>query len=253
MPSLTLEPPYPVDDRPFPIPVNASRNNDYFPPVPSIDSHHQDTRANSTFPIGWQIPTEPVVQPPQPSNEPMNHDTPNPGTTDPDERPGSSSNFQPSSQLTPPNFTPNVTGQYPNVPSSNLEPPYEEPSYGSSSTTQRIAEDPDSVPPKKRFLQNEAEKKTTTTTQPSVPIESMDEENSTKPDYPDIVEPDLEDDVDLLDDKKIWKPVLVFENKTQATTESSAIMKINKKKVDIDLFNIEAPPFEEGKLCLFSF
>lgn len=65
---------------------------------------------------------------------------------------------------------------------------------------------------------------------------------------PNVIEPDINDyDVDVLDDKNVWKPRLVFENKTKTTTAPSVIMKIGPKKTDVELFNIEAAPFKEGK------
>lgn len=67
---------------------------------------------------------------------------------------------------------------------------------------------------------------------------------------PDVVEPEITDyDVDVLDDKNMWKPRLVFENKTETTTAApSFIMRIGPKNTDVELFNIEAAPFQEGKL-----
>ena len=63
---------------------------------------------------------------------------------------------------------------------------------------------------------------------------------------PNIIEPEINDyNVDELD-KNIWKPRLVFENKTKTTTASSVIMKISPENTDIELFNIEAAPFQEG-------
>ncbi|XP_029676576.1 uncharacterized protein LOC115243589, partial [Formica exsecta] len=63
---------------------------------------------------------------------------------------------------------------------------------------------------------------------------------------PNVIEPDINDyDVDVLDDKNVWKPRLVFENKTKTTTAPSVIMKIGPKKTDVELFNIEAAPFKE--------
>lgn len=66
---------------------------------------------------------------------------------------------------------------------------------------------------------------------------------------PNVIEPEINDyDVDVLDDKNVWKPRLVFENKTETTTASSVIMKIGPKNTDVELFNIEAAPYQEGKL-----
>lgn len=92
---------------------------------------------------------------------------------------------------------------------------------------------------------------------PTVSIEQDDLNSSdTKityadPQPPDPNEPEIDDyNVDVLDDKNVWKPRLIFGNKTETTTESpsSVIMKIGPKKVDVELFNIEAAPFHEGKL-----
>lgn len=70
---------------------------------------------------------------------------------------------------------------------------------------------------------------------------------------PDITEPEINDyDVDVLDDKKVWKPRLVFENKTKTTTASSVIMRISPKNTDVELFNIESAPFQESKLMILS-
>ncbi|XP_018372656.1 PREDICTED: uncharacterized protein LOC108767342 isoform X3 [Trachymyrmex cornetzi] len=62
---------------------------------------------------------------------------------------------------------------------------------------------------------------------------------------PNIIEPEINDyNVDVLY-KNVWKPRLVFENKTKTTTASSVIMKIGPKNTDIELFNIETAPFQE--------
>lgn len=106
------------------------------------------------------------------------------------------------------------------------------------------------MPSKKKILQSteKPRDRVVTTTDSNVPAVWIEDESSSIDEYPDIIEPDFESDVEILGGKEVWKPVLVFENRTQATTESSVIMKINKKKVDVDLFNIEAAPFEEGKV-----
>lgn len=68
---------------------------------------------------------------------------------------------------------------------------------------------------------------------------------------PNIIEPEINDyDVDILDDKNIWKPRLVFENKTEMTTASSVIMRIGPKNIDVELFNVETAPFQESKLMI---
>ncbi|XP_018356826.1 PREDICTED: uncharacterized protein LOC108757046 isoform X3 [Trachymyrmex septentrionalis] len=62
---------------------------------------------------------------------------------------------------------------------------------------------------------------------------------------PNIIESKINDyNVDVLD-INVWKPRLVFENKTKTTTASSVIMKIGLKNTDIELFNIETAPFQE--------
>ncbi|XP_039312478.1 uncharacterized protein LOC105203625 isoform X3 [Solenopsis invicta] len=62
---------------------------------------------------------------------------------------------------------------------------------------------------------------------------------------PSITEPEINDyDVDVLD-KNVWKPRLVFENKTKTTTAPSVIMRISPKNIDLELFNIETAPFHE--------
>jgi len=68
---------------------------------------------------------------------------------------------------------------------------------------------------------------------------------------PNIIEPEINDydGVDILDDKNVWKPELVFENKTRTTT-SSVIMRIGPKNTDVELFNIETAPFQESKLMI---
>jgi len=66
---------------------------------------------------------------------------------------------------------------------------------------------------------------------------------------PEIVEPELSGEVDVLDDKNVWKPRLIFENRTtrMTTTVPSVIMKVSPKNVDVELFNIEAAPFQKGR------
>lgn len=68
---------------------------------------------------------------------------------------------------------------------------------------------------------------------------------------PNIIEPEINDyGVDVLDVKNVWKPKLVFENKTEMTTASSVIMRIGPKNIDVELFNIETAPFQESKLMI---
>ncbi|XP_014478092.1 PREDICTED: uncharacterized protein LOC106746246 isoform X2 [Dinoponera quadriceps] len=64
--------------------------------------------------------------------------------------------------------------------------------------------------------------------------------------FPDILARETGDYVDVLDEKNEWKPKLVFKNKTEdITTAPSVVMRITPKKTDVELFNIEAPPFKE--------
>lgn len=85
---------------------------------------------------------------------------------------------------------------------------------------------------------------------PSFPSEEISDKNPESRD----IEPEISDyDVDVLDDKNTWKPRLVFENKTTATvttTTPSVIMRIGPKNIDVELFNVEAAPFKEGKLSV---
>ena len=239
VPSSNLQPPYPsLNWSPSFSPlVNFSETGNYSP-----STNLQSPASNNTFPIGWQYPSVPSIELQPPFVEPTRRNKQN--FTRP------LGNFQPLSQLTPPNFVPNVTGQYPHVPSSNLEPPFEESSDRTndssdvSSATRRIAPNAQKLHQSNERPENE----TSTTTDSNVPVVWIENESSSSTDYPAVVEPDFDSEVDVLVAKSSWKPVLVFENRTQTTTtESSVIMKVNKKKADVDLFNIEAAPFEDGK------
>jgi len=70
-----------------------------------------------------------------------------------------------------------------------------------------------------------------------------------EPELPEVIEPDVSGEVDVLDDKNVWKPRLIFENRTtrRTTTAPSVIMRISPKNVDVELFNIEAAPFQKGR------
>ena len=241
VPSSNLQPPYPsLNWSPSFSPLVNFSETDSYSPSTNLQPPFYRPASNNTFPIGWQHPSVPSIELEPPFVEPTTrHNTQN------FTRPRLLGNFQPPSQLTPPNFVPNVTGQYPHVPSSNLEPPFEEPSDRTddssdarfvSSTTRRIAPNA-----QKLYQDNE----TSTTTDSNVPSVWIEDAST---DYPAVVEPDFDSEVDVLDNRKAWKPVLVFENRTQTTTttESSVIMKINRKKADVDLINIE-DPFEDGK------
>ncbi|XP_043522584.1 uncharacterized protein LOC122535258 isoform X3 [Frieseomelitta varia] len=227
VPSSNLQPPYASLNFFSPL-VNFSKTDNYSPSTNLQPPFYRP--ANNTFPIGWQYPSVPSVELQPPFVEPTRRNKQN--------FTRSLGNFQPLSQLTPPNFVPDVTGQYPHVPSSNLEPPFEESSdrTNDSSVAQFVSSANREIAP---------ENETITTTDSNVPVVWIENESNSNTDYPAVVEPDF-DEVDVLVDKRAWKPVLVFVNRTQTTTtESSVIMKINKKKADVDLFNIEAAPFED--------
>lgn len=62
-----------------------------------------------------------------------------------------------------------------------------------------------------------------------------------------IVEPIVNKyDVDILDETDSWKPRLVFENKTKKD-DNSVIMSVNKKSLDVDIFDVEMAPWQERK------
>lgn len=235
VPSQELQPPYPSLNKFAPFLLNFSGSNNYSP-IPSTNlqppDNHQSTNVSSQLPVY------------------ENQNSPN---------------FQPLSQLTPPVFESNFTGRYPNVPSTNLEPP-EFNNFSNDSSrvvttdaTQKIPPSrPSTIPSKKRFINIEnSENSAISTTDPNVPTVWIDYENSSTIEHraSDIVEPASQESepvepvetVDVLSDKKEWKPVLVFKNVTETTTKASVIMKIDKKNVDVDLFNIDAAPFAKGK------
>lgn len=242
MPSLELLPPYPSLNKSLALPflLNFSGSNNYSPiPSPNLQppDNHQST---NNFSIGWQLPSVSIERE-LPTYE--NRNSPN------------RTNFQPLSQLTPPVFESNVTDRYPNVPSTNLEPPDQEFNnfFNESvvnNATRKIP--PLTIPPRKRFVNTTTENSEISTTDPNVPTVWIDYENSSTIGHLDIVEPASEESepvesVELLNDKKEWKPVLVFKNVTETTTKASVIMKIDKKNVDVDLFNVDAAPFAKGK------
>lgn len=242
MPSLELLPPYPSLNKSLALPflLNFSGSNNHSPiPSPNLQppDNHQST---NNFSIGWQLPSVSIERE-LPTYE--NRNSPN------------RTNFQPLSQLTPPVFESNVTDRYPNVPSTNLEPPDQEFNnfFNESvvkNATRKIP--PLTIPPRKRFVNTTTKNSEISTTDPNVPTVWIDYENSSTIGHLDIVEPASEESepvesVELLNDKKEWKPVLVFKNVTETTTKASVIMKINKKNVDVDLFNVDAAPFAKGK------
>ncbi|XP_078053179.1 uncharacterized protein LOC144478771 isoform X1 [Augochlora pura] len=205
------------------------------------------------------------LQPPNydPSESSSNYPKPatdlQPPVLDPTDAPQHTSNFdaqQPDRFLVPPSpETSNIFGQRSDIATKNFERvPFQRNNDSSNSsdtvkTTPTTQPTPDGhlvIPTKKklqRTLQEPLEKPeiaVATTTDSNVPSFDIEDENVS------IAEgPDPNYGIDVLDDKKGWKPVLVFENKTQVTTESTHIMKINQKKTDVDLFNIEEPPFAE--------
>lgn len=106
------------------------------------------------------------------------------------------------------------------------------------------------------------------TTDPNIPFEydmvepqfndtklTFENENSTPISNKVVHEADVDPyDVDILENKETWKPILVFENKTKVASknDSSVIMRINKKNTEVDIFNIEVPPYRDGKLLRFN-
>lgn len=243
MPSQELQPPYPSLNKSLPFLLNFSESNNYSPiPSPNLQppDNHQST---NKFSIGWQLPGVPIDRelPVYENRNSFNR-----------------TNFQPLSQLTPPIFESNVTSRYPNVPSTNLEPPDQEfnNSFNDSVVNNATRRIPKllTIPPRKRFANTteSSENSEISTTDPNMPTVWIDYENSSTIEHPDIVEPASEESepvesVDVLNDKKEWKPVLVFKNVTETTTKASVIMKIDKKNVDVDLFNADAAPFAKGK------
>lgn len=236
VPSRELQPPYPSLNKSL-VPPFLSNFLKYSP-IPSPDLQPPDDhQSTNKFSIGWQLPNDPIERE-LPTYENRN-------------------SFQPSSQLVPPIFESNVSGRYPNVPSTNLEPPDQEfDSFFNDSVVNNATREIPSltIPPRKRFANTteSSENSEISTTDPNVPTVWIDYENSSTIEHPDIVEPASEESeavesVDVLSDKKEWKPVLVFKNVTETTTKASVIMKIDKKNVDVDLFNVDAAPFAKGK------
>ncbi|XP_035729650.1 uncharacterized protein LOC118444946 isoform X1 [Vespa mandarinia] len=77
---------------------------------------------------------------------------------------------------------------------------------------------------------------------------TFENENSTPISNKVVHEADVDPyDVDILENKDTWKPILVFENKTKVASknDSSVIMRINKKNTEVDIFNIEVPPYRD--------
>lgn len=87
---------------------------------------------------------------------------------------------------------------------------------------------------------------------PTVSIEYEDKEPvESAPPATSTVEPAKVDfGVDVLADKnkKVWKPQLVFENRTvvPTTEKTTVVMSINKKPTDPDLDDVEVMPFNNG-------
>ncbi|XP_076629427.1 uncharacterized protein LOC143345828 isoform X2 [Colletes latitarsis] len=233
VPSTNLQPPrYPPPNRSFaPTSINL-RSDNYYPPVLA-----SDLQPPLYDPTNTNYPPAPAVDLQPPPYEPARRfqDPPTFPSTNVDRY---STDIQPPDRfLVPPRLDePNTSNRYPNVPSQNLEPPE---SSSSNSWTDFVVGTTQRVPDKHMIISRKKKMKTSTTMDPNVPSVSIeyDEGSSTTED------PDYE--VDVLDDKEVWKPVLVFENKTQTTTESSVIMKITKKRADVDPVNIETPPSEE--------
>ncbi|XP_076544924.1 uncharacterized protein LOC117601744 isoform X1 [Osmia lignaria lignaria] len=241
VPSVNLQPPpYPINQSLiFPFFANISRVDIYYPAVPAtnLQPPPKPPRLNSTFPIGWQYPILPSTEFQPPPYSPPSRSLHFPNFTSPNinQYPSITTSKRPEQPLTTP-VTP--SRQYPTVPINNFKPTSGRPDLTDSidSTTQTNFEDV-TVPLKSV---SRTGNKVFATMDPNVPTVSIEETTDNPKDF----NSDYDYDVDILVDKEIWKPVLVFDNNTQTTTESSVIMKINKKKVDVDLFNIEAAPFE---------
>ncbi|XP_076673299.1 uncharacterized protein LOC143371719 isoform X2 [Andrena cerasifolii] len=238
-PATDLQPPINEPSQPKPASSIGWPN----PAVPATDLQppiNEPSQSKPTSPIVWRYPALPAtdLQPPY-YDVSSTH------------QPSTSTNIRPPSRfLVPPDpDTPNASNQYPNVPSGDLEPPYHKPSNLSGSVSSSTQRGPDKhliVPTKKKVLRTPHKPAPVSSTpDPNIPSVSIGESFATE--YPDVTEPDLEHNVDVLDDKQVWKPVLVFENKSETTTtESSVIMKIgSKKRPDVDPVNIEAASFEE--------
>ncbi|XP_054002580.1 uncharacterized protein LOC128889196 isoform X1 [Hylaeus anthracinus] len=275
VPSTNLQPPYyPPPSRSLtpPSSTNISRSNNYYPPVPSSDLQPPDyDPADTNYPpvpstdlqppnydpTHTNYPPVPAsdLQPPLQEFPSRSQDYPAVTSTNLDRYPTVSTDIKPPDRfLVPPSpDKSNTPNKYPSVPSRNLEPPIPPssnpptilPNFVSSST-QRVPDKHMIILKKVSRTLQKPSNKVSTTMDPNVPSVSIeyDERSSTTED-PDVPEGELDYEVDVLDEKEVWKPVLVFENKTQTTTESSVIMKITKKKADVDLINIEAPPFAE--------
>ncbi|XP_076389775.1 uncharacterized protein LOC100879380 isoform X4 [Megachile rotundata] len=222
------------------------------PPLyqPSINLHppvYKPSNPNLNYPIGWRFPTAPSVELQPPPYEPVNRSSEFVNVTAPNiNQPKVNTTFKPLEQPLTPTPLPNeqnsvLSNKYPKVPTKNMKSFNETKSRQNSTQTNME----DVVPPKK-VLRNldRAGKKIFSTMDPNVPTVSIEGDESMT-ETPEVPESNLDLDVDVLTDKEIWKPILVFDNKSETTTQSSVIMKINKKTTDVDLFNIEAAPFEE--------
>lgn len=217
--------------------TNLSEDGNYYIPSDLQPPYYDESPASSNYPAKPATDLQPPFPEPQ----------------------------QPDRFLVPPSpDTSDVSSQRPNSPMGNSETLLHQGNVRSDNAsdvvktrnTNRRVPDMHLVVPvkKKKKVQPTLEEPlmtVITTTESNVPnVEIAVDENVSTTESSDAVEPNVGYDIDVLDEKKVWKPVLVFQNRTPVTTESSNIMKINQQKADVELFNIEEPPFEEGKLTV---
>ncbi|XP_076288691.1 uncharacterized protein LOC143213077 isoform X2 [Lasioglossum baleicum] len=280
VPSMDLQPPYqnPGDRSTGVKNVSSFEHGRRTPKYHRMSSQSSDDLAGSDTRYHRVIVSDTNVE--QPSYPPPSRSLvpPTNGATNLSEE----GNYYIPSDLQPPYFDPSpANSNYPAEPATDLQPPFPEPSQpdrflvppspdesNNSSqrpnntmgnhdgndrsdvvkTTNRRVPDMHLVVPRKKKVQRTLEKPpmtVITTTESNIPsVEIGTDENVSTTESSDAVETNV-DYIDVLDEKKVWKPVLVFQNRTPATTESTNIMKINQEKADVDLFNIEEPPFEE--------
>ncbi|XP_076175062.1 uncharacterized protein LOC143150566 isoform X2 [Ptiloglossa arizonensis] len=250
VPAIDLQPPYYeptyTNRNDPPVPETELQPPLYDPPATELQPPLYDPPATELQPP-FHDPPATELQPPLYEGPSRGQDSSTFTSTNVNRYPAVFTNLEPPDRFfVPPSLDASTTtNRYPSVPSINLEPPYEENPSSSSpdfvgTTTQRIPDKFLIVPLKKkvpRTLNNTLDN-IFTTMDPNVPSVSIEE--------PDVPASNGNYDVDVLDGK-VWKPVLVFENKTQTTTESSVIMKIAKKSVDTDLVNIEDASTQEDE------
>ncbi|XP_076659935.1 uncharacterized protein LOC143363221 isoform X2 [Halictus rubicundus] len=244
VPSMNIQPPYyPSPSRSLVPPTNGSTNlseegNYYIPASDLQPPYYDQSQTNSNYPAKPATDLQPPFHVPSQATL----DTSNSNAQQPDRF------FVPPS----PDIS-NISSQRPNVPTGNLETLHHEGNSGNASdvlkTTSTNRRIPDMHLVVKKKVQRTLEEppmRVITTTESNIPsVEIGVDNNVSTTENLGAVVPNLDYDIDVLDEKKVWKPVLVFQNRTSVTTESTNIMKINQKKADVDVFNIEKLPFEE--------